>query len=191
MKKHLLFTFIFLACSLFSFSQIGTGVAVVYGKSTGSLFPSILRSGFVMGTGSHSLNKSNSFGIRYFSDFNTKKRMGYEIGVNYLNAKIEFKSDADPNLDPEIRNYMLLSTPIYLNHSFWKYFYLNYGLMLDYQVYNKENSFGIGIGFGLGAKYDFNNYFIYINPKYEKHLFLNGELGLFEFGVMLGLGYKF
>lgn len=191
MKKHLLLTILFLSYSLFSFSQISTGVAIVYGKSTGSLFPSILSSGFVMGTGSHSMNKSNSVGIRYFSEINTKKRMGYEIGVNFLNAKVEFKSDADPDLDPEIRNYMLLSSPIYLNHSFWKYFYLNYGVMLDYQVYNKENNFGIGMGFGLGAKYDFHNYFIYINPKYEKHLFLSGELGLFEFGVMLGLGYKF
>jgi len=191
MKKHLLLTFLFFTYSLFSFSQVGTGVAVVYGKSTGSLFPSILRSGFVMGTGSHSLNKSNSFGIRYFSKIHTKKRMGYELGVNYLNAKVEFKSDAEPNPDPEIRNYMLLSTPVYLNHSFGKYIYFNYGLMLDYQVYNKENNFGIGIGFGLGAKYDFNNYFIYINPKYEKHLFLCEELGLFEFGVMLGLGYNF
>jgi hypothetical protein len=191
MKKHLLLIFIILPYSFFSFSQVGTGVAVVYGKSTGGLFPSILRTGFVMGTGSHSLNKSNSFGIRYFSGFNAKERMGYEIGVNYLNANVEFKSDADPNLDAEIRNYMLLSTPIYLNHSFWNYFYFNYGLMLDYQVYNKENSFGVGIGFGLGGKYDFNKYFIFINPKYEKHLFLNEELGLFEFGVMLGLGYKF
>ncbi|MFO7853496.1 MAG: hypothetical protein ACQERS_08175 [Bacteroidota bacterium] len=81
MKKISLLTFIFFSYSLFSFSQSGTEVALVYGKSTGSLFPSIIRSGFVMGTGSHSLKKSNSFGIRYFSDFYGKKRMGYELGL--------------------------------------------------------------------------------------------------------------
>ncbi|MGC9344918.1 MAG: hypothetical protein ACP5E3_19590, partial [Bacteroidales bacterium] len=137
MKKHLLLLFIFFSYPLFSFSQAGSEVAFVYGKSTGSLFPSIIRSGFVMGTGSHSLKNSNSFGIRYFSDFNGRERMGYELGVNYMNAKVEFKSDADPDADPEIRNYMLLSTPVYVNHNFWKYFYFNYGLMLDYQIYDK------------------------------------------------------
>lgn len=78
MKKHSLLTFIFFSYTLFSFSQSGTEVALVYGRSTGSLFPSILRSGFVMGTGSHSLNNGNSFGIRYFSYFSGKERMGYE-----------------------------------------------------------------------------------------------------------------
>ncbi|MGM0667202.1 MAG: hypothetical protein ACQETA_07780 [Bacteroidota bacterium] len=191
MKKHLLLLFIFFSYPLFSFSQAGSEVALFYGKSTGYLFPCIIRSGLVMGTGSHSLKKSNSFGIRYFSDFNGRGRMGYELGVNYMNAKVEFKSDADPDADPEIRNYMLLSTPVYVNHNFWKYFYFNYGLMLDYQIYDKETDFGIGIGFGLSARYDFSNYFFYVNPKYEKHLFLYEELGLNEFGVMLGLGYRF
>lgn len=191
MKRHLISIFIFLSCSFFSYSQIGKGVSVVFGKSTGGLYPSILRTGFLTGTGGHSLNKSNTFGIRYFSDFNAKEKMGYEIGLNFLKAKIEFISDADPDLDPEIRNFMLLSTPVYISHSFWKYFYLNYGLMLDYQEYNEEKKLGIGIGVGLGGKYDINKYFIFINPKYEKHLFLNKEMGLIEFGLMLGFGYKF
>ena len=188
---------VFLALiSLFTFystlsAQNNSEISIVYGKSTGGLLSSVLRGGFPMGGGSHKLGVNNKIGFRYSSNFKSKENLKYEIGISYLNAEIEFKSDADPDSGIIIKDFMLISAPFYLKHKFWNYFYFNYGVMLDYQVYNSNPNFGLGIGFGLGVKYDFNNCFFYINPNYEKHLFLSEEYGLIEFGILIGIGYSF
>jgi hypothetical protein len=49
----------------------------------------------------------------------------------------------------------------------------------------------LGYGFGIGARYDYNNYFFYLNPKYERHLFMSESYGLMEFGIMMGIGISF
>jgi hypothetical protein len=74
-----------------------------------------------------------------------------------------------------------------------KYFFINYGLMLDYQNGEEDEytGFGIGTGFGVGTRYSTEKYTFYINPKYEKHLFLSEKGGLIEFGILCGIAYKF
>lgn len=195
MKTKIIFFIVALTLfTLSSFSQPKNEFALTYGKSSGTATYSILRQGFVAGNGSSVLQNNNALGVRYFKPINEKGRTKLELGLNYSWGQLE----AIPAFTgvPEASSYYdfnLISLPVYLNHSMGKYFFFNYGLMLDYQ--NAEeyeyNGFGIGIGFGLGARYSTEKYSFYINPKYEKHLFLSEKDGLMELGILCGIAYRF
>lgn len=182
--------------TLVSYSQSKHEFAITYGKSFGTATFSILRNGFLMGAASSSLQNNNAFGVRYFRPFKDKERIKMEFGLNYLSGTLRIMpaTTGDPIFDaPKYTDFNLLSLPVYMNHSFGKYFYFNYGLMFDYQNtdFGTYTGIGLGIGFGIGARYNYKKYFFYLNPKYEKHLFLSEAYGLMEFGIMGGIGYSF
>jgi hypothetical protein len=198
MKTKLLFSsFILIAFATVSYSQTNNGFAITYGKSIGTATYSFLKEGFLMGSSSSNLENNNTLGIRYFNKLKGKEKTKIEIGFNYLsgNLKISPAMTGDPVSDaPFFKDLILISAPVYLNHTLWDYFYLNYGLSLDYQKTKDSDTysgFGLGIGFGIGGRYDYKNYFFYLNPKYERHLFMSESFGLLEFGIMMGIGYSF
>lgn len=197
MKKKLIVICSFiLLFSTSSHSQVKHEIGVIYGKSSGAAVYSILRNGFLVGGSTSSLEKNNTIGIKYIRSIQTKKKLKLELGLNYLNGtlKITPAPTGDPVYDaPSYGDFMLISSPVYINYSFWKYFFLNTGVLLDYQKSESETYSGIGIGygFGLSARYSYKKYFFFINPKYEKHLFFSKSDGLMEFGIMSGIGYTF
>lgn len=197
MKTKLLFFSLLLAFTVISYSQTNNGLAITYGKSIGTATYSLLRVGFLMGSSSSNLESNNTLGIRYFKKLNGKENTKIEIGFNYLSGDLKIKPamTGDPISDaPVFEDLILISAPVYLNHTLWDYFYLNYGLSLDYQKTKDSDTysgFGLGIGFGIGARYDYKNTFFYLNPKYERHLFMSERYGLMEFGIMMGVGYSF
>ncbi len=137
MKKKLIIisTFILLI-STSSHSQVKHEIGVIYGKSSGAAVFSILRNGFLMGASSSSLKNNNTIGIRYFRSLQTKKKLKLELGLNYLSGTLKIipAPTGDPISDaPIYEDFMLISFPIYINYSFWKYFFLNTGVLLDYQ----------------------------------------------------------
>lgn len=92
----------------------------------------------------------------------------------------------------------IISIPLYANYTFWKYLFISGGFIFDIQ--KTDNSFhsqsGIGYSLGLGGKYEFHNFLIFINPNYKRHSFIPFEKGnnrqkLTETGVQLGIGYIF
>lgn len=189
--------FFIVALSLFalsSYSQPKNEIAITYGKSSGTAVYSILRQGFVAGNTSGVLQNNNALGVRYFQPINEKGRTKLELGLNYSWGQLEVTPayTGVPEA-PTYYDFNLISLPVYLNHSLGKYFFFNYGLLLDYQ--NAEeyeyNGLGLGIGFGLGARYSTGKYSFYINPKYEKHLFLSEKDGLMELGILCGIAYRF
>ena len=195
-NKIILTTLIFILFSFKSYSQQEHEFALTYGKSIGTATYSILRNGFLDGNGSTDLQNNNALGIRYFRPINDKGRTKIEIGLNYSWGKLKVKPafTGDPEFDtPWYNDFNLISLPVYMNHSIGKYFFINYGLLLDYQDAEEVQytGFGIGTGFGFGAKYSNDNYTFFINPKYEKHLFLSEKDGLLEFGILCGIAYKF
>lgn len=194
-NKIILSTLIITLLSLYSYSQQKNEFAITYGKSIGTATYSILRQGFLTGNGSTNLQNNNAFGIRYFRPINKKKRTKLELGLNYSWGKLKVKPPytGDPEVTPWYNNFNLISLPVYMNHSLGKYFFFNYGLMLDYQAAEEVyyTGFGIGIGFGFGARYITEKYTLYINPKYQKHLFLSEKDGLMEFGIICGIACKF
>lgn len=195
MKKSLLLI-IFILFYTSTFAQSKSEIALFYGRSAGQATFSIIRNGSLKGAPSGSLRDNNSIGIRYFTGINNKPKLKIETGIDYLAGKLEIKPApvGDPIQDAShIEDFKLVTVPFYLNHSLGKYFYINEGIMLDYQKATSDTftGFGVGIGFGIGGKYEYKNFSFYINPKIERHLFLSKKYGLIELGIMVGVGYKF
>lgn len=184
-----------LLLSQYSYSQNKHEIGINFGITTGDLGKTVLKYGFIKGAGGLQLENSKTFGIRYFRKSSKKENRRLEIGLNYLTATLKISSDADgePIVISRENNYNLVSVPVYINCSFWEYFYVNGGIIFDYQNSDSGDydSFGAGFGFGLGGRYSFNKMNIYINPKLERHLFFNEIEGLLEFGIMFGIGYSF
>lgn len=194
--RRFLLLIILIVISVSNFAQSKNEIFILYGKSTGPATFSFLRGGFPKGASSSSLRENNSIGIRYLACIKDRPKLKFETGIDYLIGKLEIKwaYTGDPIYDvSHIEDFKLISTPIYLNHYFGKYFYINEGIMLDYQKTESDTytGFGVGIGFGIGAKFDYKNFTFNINPKFERHLFLSKKCGLIELGIMFGAGYKF
>lgn len=195
MKKSLLLI-IFILIYASTFAQSKSEIALFYGRSAGPAIVSIIRNGSPKGAPSSSLRDNNSIGIRYFTGINNNPKLKIETGIDYLAGKLEIKPamTGNPVQDAShIEDFKLVTLPFYLNHSFGKYFYINEGIMLDYQKATSDTftGFGVGIGFGIGGKYECKNFSFYINPKIERHLFLSEKYGLIELGIMVGVGYNF
>lgn len=195
MKKSLLLI-IYILFYTSTFAQSKSEIALFYGRSAGPAIVSIIRNGSPKGAPSSSLRDNNSIGIRYFTGINNNPKLKIETGIDYLAGKLEIKPamTGNPVQDAShIEDFKLVTLPFYLNHSFGKYFYINEGIMLDYQKATSDTftGFGVGIGFGIGGKYECKNFSFYINPKIERHLFLSEKYGLIELGIMVGVGYKF
>jgi len=192
MKRYTLLI-ILLVISITTFANIEKEVSLLYGKSTGPVKISYLRSNHMLrGIGLSNLRENNSIGLRFMTNINSGQRLKIETGINYLNGNIEH----GPYMFDEtstIEKLNLFSTSIYLRHYFGKYFFFNEGILFDYQISENDlySGFGAGIGFGVGMKFEYNHLNFYVNPKYERHLFLSKKYGLVEYGIMLGVGYKF
>jgi hypothetical protein len=162
--------------------------------SSGIVRSTIIRDGFPKGDASCFIKNGRLIGLRYWMGFPEKKHLGLETGLNYLFAtlKIEPAFTGEPVAVRE-EDFSVVSVPLYVNLSFWKYFYFNSGVIIDYQHCTdyEYTKFGFGYGLGLGIKYNYKNFFIYMNPKIERHLFLSKTKGLIESGVIGGIGYSF
>lgn len=189
MKKY---TLLFLLC-FFSFAinglkaQSNSYISLVYGNSVGGLnYKHIIGAKC---TCSHDLVNDNTFGIRFGSTFNNGK-IKYETGIDFMNGYIVIESQIPGEYSKSQKDILVISTPFYIRHEFLNYFFFNYGAMFDYQKYGNDEKYGVGIGFGIGAKYEFEKFILSVNPKIEKHLFMLDELGLIEIEIMLGISYK-
>lgn len=178
---------------MINFAKTEKEVTLLYGKSTGPAIISFLRSNYMMrGIGPTYLRENNSIGLRFRTNINNNEKLKIETGINYLHGNLEHVpylfNESSTN-----EEFNIFSTPIYLNHYFGRYFFINEGTIIDYQKSETDlySGFGAGFGFGIGVKFDYNDFNFYINPKYERHLFLSKKYGLIEYGVMLGVGYKF
>ncbi len=195
MKTKIIFSVLLILFTLTSYSQPKKEFALTYGKSIGTATYSILRQGFLVGNGSTDLQNNHALGVRYFKPVNEKGRTKLELGLNYTwgNLKVIPVYTGDYEVAPWYNDFNLISLPVYMNHSLGKYFFFNYGLMLDYQDAEEiqYTGFGVGIGFGFGARYSTGKYTLYLNPKYEKHLFLSEIDGLVELGILCGITYAF
>lgn len=186
---------LFTLFTLSSCSQTKNELAITYGKSSGTAIYSILRQGFITGNGSTDLQNHNAIGVRFFKPTSQTGRTKLELGFNYSWGKLKIIPvfTGGPEVDPWYNDFNLISLPVFLNHSLGKYFFFNYGLMLDYQHARdvSYNGFGIGTGLGIGARYSTEKYTFFINPKFEKHLFFSVKDGLLELGALCGIAYRF
>jgi len=182
-----------LILSLDSFGQTQNELRIYYGASSSEF----LRNEILVGSGSSEIKDLSEFGIKYLKHLN--ENFALETGVNYHNATISIKP-AFTGETREVRdeNFELISVPIMVNYTLWKYFFVNGGALIDFQITQNstDSQDGIGYAFGIGGQYDIQDFTIFINPNFKKHALIpfeksNNHQKLTELGIQIGLGYKF
>ncbi len=188
-----LLALIIILISLECYSQQSNELRTYFGIMDSKL----LRNESLDGGASYDNENTYELGVKYLRKLTSK--LSLETGINYLSTKVKITpSFTGTTVNSRQEDLKLISIPIYANYSFGKYFFLNGGPILDFQ--NSTESFdtqsGIGYGIGLGGKYDFDKFLIYLNPNFKRHSVIpfekeNHHQKLTEFGIQLGVGYKF
>lgn len=193
MRKTKLFLTLFLAIiTLQTYSQNSNEFRVYYGTSD-----SVFLIAPMYGGGGYQNEKFNEFGIKYlrllFDNFYI------ETGINYAKSDVKITPEfmGEP-VQSRYEKLEIVSIPVYANYIFWKYAFVNGGPILDYQTSDNstDSQSGIGYSLGIGGKYYFNKFLIFINPNFKRHSVIpfekeNNPQKLTELGVQIGLGYKF
>ncbi|MDG1195260.1 MAG: hypothetical protein P8N27_07080 [Polaribacter sp.] len=193
MKVKSILILLLIVASFKCYSQKSNQFRFYYGFADSEL----LRNEDLVGSASYDNSNSYEFGIKYLRKLSNK--LSIETGINVFNSEIKITlafTGTPVNFRQE--ELKLVSIPIYVNYSLGKYFYINGGPIFDFQ--NGEESFdsqsGIGYGIGIGGKYNFDNFLIYINPNFKRHSFIpfekeNYHQKLTQIGIQMGIGYYF
>lgn len=193
MIRRILLTSTIILFSLKCLSQNKNELRVYYGITDTEL----LRNDDLIGAGSTDAENFSEFGLRYLRTISGK--LALETGFNYSSGTMIINPAfmGEPVVSRK-ENFELISIPLFANYTLWNYFFINGGPMLDFQI--SDNSFdsqnGIGYSLGVGAKYSVKNFNIYLNPNFKRHALIpfekeNYHQKLTEFGIQLGVGYKF
>ena len=179
--------------SIKCFSQTSNELRVYYGFVDSE----ILTNEELQGYGSYNNCHSYEFGFKYSREISN--RLSIETGINFLSTQVQILPafTGMPRILKE-EDLKLISIPIYANYSFGDYFFIYGGPLTDFQLEDKsfDAQSGIGYAFGIGGKFNFKNYKIYITPNFKRHSFIpfekeNSLDKLLELGIQLGVGYAF
>jgi hypothetical protein len=195
MKKTRLFLTLFISIiTILSYSQNSNELRIYYGISDSEL----LRNQNLDGAGNYETTNFNEFGFKYLRQISDN--FSIESGINISKADLKYtlsSFDGHPVL-PTYEKIEIISIPVYANYTFWKYVFLNGGPIIDFQTSDNysDSQSGIGYSLGIGGKYNFDKFLIFINPNFKRHSVIpfekeNYHQKLTEFGVQIGLGYKF
>lgn len=141
-----------------------------------------------------------TIGINYFYIINRwlELESGLEFSKHRIVATPPFSGIENGILMPIKANTSLLSIPLVMRANFWKYFFINGGLVLEFDTSSEsliDNQSGIGAQFGVGLKYDINRLFsLYINPYTRIHSLVpfadrKYHQRIWENGVKVGITY--
>ncbi|MDX1720266.1 MAG: outer membrane beta-barrel protein [Salegentibacter mishustinae] len=191
--KKLLLPLLLAFFSLSAFSQTQNEIRLYYGITDSKL----LRSDELIGGASYDIENSYEFGFRYLLE--VTDNLALETGLNYWRGDVLITSAPMPEQTTRTEALQTTSIPIFANYTFLDYFFVNGGPVMDFQGSESESvdpQAGIGVGFGLGAQYAFNNFNIYVNPNFRRYAVIPFEeedyhQKLTSFGVQLGVGYRF
>lgn len=192
--KKLLLPLLLAFFSLSAFSQTQNEVRLYFGITDSKL----LRGEEIAGGGSSDIENSYEFGFRYLLE--VTDNLALETGLNYWKGDVVINSALPrPGETSSSQELQTTSIPIFANYTFLDYFFVNGGPVMDFQGSESESvdpQAGIGVGFGLGAQYAFNNFNIYVNPNFRRYAVIPFEeedyhQKLTSFGVQLGVGYRF
>ena len=195
MKNHYVILFILISV-VNSYSQPVNHLTVNYGISSQVLVGKSLEGG-----GSQDGKGGNVIGLRYIRS--TDGKMSLETGLEYSRFKFSIKPAYHPDIDMTARkeNVELVSVPLYARYTFAKYLFVNGGVIADFQINKRktdtvDRQSGVGLGVGIGGKYEFKHIMISINPFLQQHAIIAIEKAkyqerLLEAGIRFGVGYRF
>jgi hypothetical protein len=140
------------------------------------------------------------YGLNYSRSLT--KAFSIETGLEYSvnNVLWDYEDAYNPSFTPQKGSIRMLSVPVYANFTFLKYLFANAGIIADFETNYHSNSItpdqsGIGLGVGIGGKYNFNSMTVFINPFLQWHAIVaaqnEGSGSLFDSGVKVGIGYRF
>ncbi len=154
------------------------------------------------GAGGYTDKGFYSVGINYMQPIS--KKIDFETGLEYSHLKYKF-SNASLGPDapkPYVISNKLFTIPAAIRLTFFNYFFLNTGLLIDINDDNSNNmdsQSGIGAMIGVGAQYDFGGspIAVFVNPFYKHHAIVSFnsdnsyQLRTDEAGVRVGVEYRF
>ncbi len=188
MKKTILLLGLILFTTL-SFAQKKNKISVEYSFSQADL----IRGHFfniddeLTGSASYDVKKPPfQMGLKYSR--NLPYHFSIETGLEYFQTDIKISPPRTGRDIPKpyFRDLKLVSIPIYLNYTFFKYFFVNGGLLLDWQLkksnYYFDNQSGVGYGFGIGLKYDFEKFSVSLSQNLKEHAFIPFKKEKYQIG---------
>jgi len=124
------------------------------------------------GSASYNSDKFYTIGVTYLYKLN--KVFDVESGIEYSYHKIIVEPNLPPNMDntPYGESFSLVNIPITLRINFFRYCFINGGLLMDIDAGNLpiDSQTGIGGILGLGLKYDFKSGIsVFANPYLKAH----------------------
>ncbi|OQY00764.1 MAG: hypothetical protein B6I20_08290 [Bacteroidetes bacterium 4572_117] len=185
-----------LAISQFLYSQNKNQLAISYGATSGAI---IYRPGIV-GTGSYDMIGSDMFEISYKREITEKFaiRGGLSYSINKFEITAAPTGIETPSWQEEVQ---IISVPIYANLNFAKYFFVEGGLITDFEInlidYRAiDNQTGLGFSLGGGFQYPYKNWGVFVNPFLNFHSLIpfykaNYRGHLAEAGIKFGMFYCF
>ncbi|MFV0267338.1 MAG: outer membrane beta-barrel protein [Draconibacterium sp.] len=191
--RYLLILITMLFISAQAFSQNANELKVYYGIADSEL----LRKESLDGAAGYDNDNTYEFGIKYLNKLT--KHFGIETGINYLHSRVEITpAFTGTPVNSHFENLNLLSVPILANYSFGKYFFVNGGPLIDFQLSDAsfDSQSGIGYSLGIGGKYHFDRFLIFLNPNFKRHAIIpftkeDYQQKLTEWNLQLGIGYTF
>lgn len=198
MKKNLLFTFMLLN-SVFAFGQSGLELKGFVGFSSTILGP---KQEFIGGS-SGEMKNLKEFGLILSQEIGPNIRLN--SGLTYSYSAVQFTPPPCPNcgvndLFAHNPDFKMLSIPVFAEYALGDFFYAAAGPILDFQLSEGNNitdQSGLGYLVGFGGKVKTEKFSFSLFPNYKRHSvipFENNGRGkdiLREFGVQLGIGYRF
>lgn len=195
MTKKICLSVICICLATFAFTQTKARLSLFYSPYHSEV---IVKDGLLSDSG-HTGKNGNLFELRYSHPVNAY--LSLETGIQYSANKIEteyFPDGITHYMESEIK---LISVPVYANFTFLKYFYVEAGPTLDFEVQHKQgapvqNQDGVGLAAGVGGKYTFKRITVFVNPFLQSHLlvsFTNDKIyeRLWQSGLKFGVGYSF
>ena len=139
-----------------------------------------------------------AFGGNYIRNMN--QLLDLEIAIEYSKHNViytpPFYGDPFQDMTEKKEELLLLSLPVTARVNIGKYFYLNGGILLSFDISKEkmiDNQTGVGDILGLGVKYDFDcGISIYINPYSKVNALIPFSLEkyhqrVWENGIRIGL----
>jgi hypothetical protein len=125
-----------------------------------------------------------------------------EVGLNAAFADFKYvlghsmHSAHELTMLPPSERFQMISFPVLMRYAIFPFLYVNAGPMLDIQRSKNPdyNQSGFGYHLGIGAEHYFNKFGVFVHPHFKRHAtipFESTNYNLTEFGVQLGVAYKF
>lgn len=190
--KNIILLFILLLSCGFGFSQNKGSINFSYGRATDFKWPDS------RGELQKNLRSSSA---KLCCSYPVNKSLSVEAGLEYTRISLSTNTESDFSKPYTNRSTNLLSIPVDTKLKFLRYFFMNTGLSIDFNLNKNQNySFckpiGLGMRAGLGAELKLRNVCFTINPLFRTISTLpfqnqEGSQHLLELGIEYGVGYSF